>query len=263
MVPALYEIDSNSFLPTTYTRGPWRDDAQHGGPPAGLLGRAIQAELPEGFSVARITALLSKSVPFSLLTTTASLTQLSRRTARIDATLSTESGPVATASALAMLEERGLTPSWTPSEASALAPKTAEIVAPNWRSDPEHRAFHRDSLELRIVHGSFGEPGPATVWARMRYPLVRGEITSPLCRVLCVADLGAGVSSVYESDAAAGMINSDLSFAVTRPLMGEWVKLDSVTRVATRGLGLCVSSISDEFGHVGEVTQSLLSVAAQ
>lgn len=260
MVPALYELDSKSFVSTDYTRGPWRDDAQHGGPPAGLLGRAVEASLPNDFAVGRITVNLIKPIPLSNLVTTTRVVKLSRRITRIDAELLSGTDVVAAASALALQTERGLEPEWLPEESSRLATEGQAVDAPDWQSDPDHVAYHRDSLELRLVDGVFGEAGPATAWARMRFPLVRGEVTSPLCRVLCVADLGSGISSAYSNTSSVGMINADLSLAVTRPLMGEWVRMQSTTRVATHGIGLCVSQMTDEFGHVGEVTQSLLAI---
>ncbi len=261
MVPALYELESDLLVPSEYTRGPWQDDAQHGGPPSGLLGRAVEAALPEGFAVGRITVNLLKPVPLTPLETTVSVTRLSRRLVRVQAELSSDAGRVADATALALSEQRGLQPDWLPSESNRLVDEAAAIVAPNWQADPEQLAYHRDSLELRVVEGAFGDAGPAVMWAKMRFPLVRGEVTSPLCRVLTVADLGSGISSAYGAGADVGMINADLSLAVTRPLTGDWVRLSSTTRVASHGIGLCVSHIADEFGHVGEVTQSLLAVS--
>jgi hypothetical protein len=260
MVPALYELDSESFVSTDYTRGPWRHDAQHGGPPAGLLGRAVEQALPAEFAVGRITVNLVKPVPLSTLVTSAEVIKLSRRITRIEAELRSGSDLVGSATALALRTERGLEPEWLPTESSVLAAEGGTVDAPDWQSDPNHIAYHRDSLELRVIDGVFGEAGPATAWARMKFPLVRGEVTSPLCRVLCVADLGSGISSAYSTTASMGMINADLSLAVTRPLMGEWVRMQSKTRVATHGIGLCVSQMADEFGHVGEATQSLLAI---
>ena len=248
------------MIPTEYTRGPWQGDAQHGGPPAGLLGRVVEASLPEGFSVGRITVNLLKPVPLTPLETSVSVTKLSRRLARVEAQLNAEGGVVADAIALALFEDRGLEPEWSPTESNTLVNEQATIIAPSWQADHDQLAYHRDSLELRVVEGAFGEAGPAIMWARMRFPLVRGEVTSALCRVLSVADLGSGISSVYGEGADVGMINADLSLAVTRPLMGEWVRLESTTRVASHGIGLCVSHVVDEFGHVGEVTQSLIAI---
>src|SRR5919108_4856364 len=42
MAASFYELDGARLLPTELTRGPWDPDAQHAGPPAALLGRAIE-----------------------------------------------------------------------------------------------------------------------------------------------------------------------------------------------------------------------------
>ena len=51
------------------------------------------------------------------------------------------------------------------------------------------------AIEWRPVKGEFGAIGPASVWSRLRYPLVPDEEVSPLQRVLTVADSGNGLSS--------------------------------------------------------------------
>jgi hypothetical protein len=204
---ALFRADGSALIPSDYTRGPWRPDAQHGGPPVALLGRAAEAALPADF---------------------------------------------------ALHEEPGLEPDWLPTQPEMLAEETMTTVPPDSATHPDVLAYHRDALELRTISGSFFEPGPAVIWVRLRYPLVSGEETSPLCRALAIADLGSGISSVSGQSAGVGMINTDPSLALTRPLHGEWVLLSSITRVASRGTGLCVTALTDELGHVGEVTQTLV-----
>ena len=53
-------------------------------------------------------------------------------------------------------------------------------------------------------------------------------------------------------------INADLSVAVRRLPVGEWVGLDSVTDVEADGIGLSDTALHDEQGEVGRATQSLL-----
>ena len=45
---AFYELDGDRAIPSELTRGPWDTDSQHAGPPAALLGRAMEA--PTGIS---------------------------------------------------------------------------------------------------------------------------------------------------------------------------------------------------------------------
>jgi hypothetical protein len=61
---AFYEKGGDGFVATELTRGPWDPGAQHAGPPAGLLGWAIEGlEGADGFHVGRITFEILRPVP--------------------------------------------------------------------------------------------------------------------------------------------------------------------------------------------------------
>ncbi|MGH2802653.1 MAG: thioesterase family protein, partial [Thermoleophilaceae bacterium] len=77
----------------------------------------------------------------------------------------------------------------------------------------------------------------------------------PLERVLVAADSGNGVSSALDWREHL-FINTELSVHLMRPLAGEWVCLDAVTRVD--GLGLAETTLWDEDGRVGRAAQILL-----
>ena len=110
-------------------------------------------------------------------------------------------------------------------------------------------------MDYRFVSGGFLEPGPATVWMRMRCALVEGEQPTPLQRVLVAADSGNGVSAALDWREHL-FINTDLSVHLLRPPVGEWVCLDAVTYVD--GLGLSDTALWDERGRIGRAAQTLL-----
>jgi Thioesterase-like superfamily len=113
------------------------------------------------------------------------------------------------------------------------------------------------AIEWRPVRGNFGEPGPATVWARMRYPLVPDEEPGPLERVLAIADSGNGISG--ELDLRQWQfINPELTVHLHREAAGEWICLDAQTAISPGGAGLATSVLSDLDGPVGVGAQSLL-----
>jgi hypothetical protein len=113
------------------------------------------------------------------------------------------------------------------------------------------------AIEWRPVHGNFGTPGPATVWARLRYPLVPDEETGPLERVLAVADSGNGLSA--ELDITRWQfINPELTVHLHRMAVGEWICLDAATTISAGGAGLATSVLYDLEGPVGVGAQSLL-----
>ena len=113
------------------------------------------------------------------------------------------------------------------------------------------------AIEWRRVRGSLGAPGPATLWARMRYPLVPDEEPTPLERVLAIADSGSGAS--WELDMNRWLfINPELTVHLHREAVGEWICLDAQTAISTGGAGLATSVLSDLDGPVGVGAQSLL-----
>src|SRR5947199_377466 len=64
MSEALFVPEGERFLPTELCRGPWSPDAQHGGPPAALLARAVERlGGGDGMQVARLTVELLRPVP--------------------------------------------------------------------------------------------------------------------------------------------------------------------------------------------------------
>ena len=116
--------------------------------------------------------------------------------------------------------------------------------------------FHT-AMEVRFLSGGYTEPGPARAWMRMRGQLVEGEEPSALDRVLVAADSGNGVSSPLDYRRYV-FINADLSVALRRLPVGEWICLDSVTHAEPDGVGLTDTALLDERGLIGRASQSLL-----
>jgi len=118
------------------------------------------------------------------------------------------------------------------------------------------------AVEWRAVSGGFTVPGPAKVWARLRYPLVPDEETTPLQRVLVLADSASGVSG--ELDVSRWLfINPELTVHLHRDVRGEWICLDAATTISADGAGLATSVLSDLDGPVGISAQALLVAPAR
>ena len=118
------------------------------------------------------------------------------------------------------------------------------------------RGYHT-AMEYRFVRGGFLESGPATVWMRMRVPLVEGEEPSPLQRVMTAADSGNGVSAALDWRRYL-FINVDLSVHLHRMPVGEWVCLDAITLPERNGVGLADTALHDTEGPIGRGLQTLL-----
>jgi hypothetical protein len=116
---------------------------------------------------------------------------------------------------------------------------------------------YANAVEWRWARGGWTERGPATVWTRMRVPVVAGEEPSPRQRVMVVADSGNGASNVLDW-ARFMFINTELTVHFLREPVGEWVLLDARTQLAEGGAGLATSVLSDRSGPVARGAQALL-----
>ncbi len=256
MVAALFEPDGDRLVPTPLCRGPWSPDAQHGGPPAALLARAIERAAAGDLFVARLTVELLRPVPLVPLTVAARLARPGKRVQLVEATLAADGTDVARAVGLRIRRTSLALP---PGLAVAAPPPGPEAGTPTtspWATDAP--AFHKDAVEHRFVAGGFDRPGPATDWIRLRVPLVAGEPTSPLARVAAVADFGNGISWVLSRLDGWRFINPDLTIHLHRVPAGEWVCLEAETAVEPSGVGTAESRLWDERGPLGRALQSLL-----
>jgi hypothetical protein len=249
---AFYERDGDVFVPSELTRGPWDPGAQHAGPPAALLGRAVEAE---GTLIGRITIEVLRPVPLAPLAVASAVVRPGRNVELVEATLSEPDGDgraIARAGAWRLRTDDGV----------AALDSGPPPPGPDAGGERPFFATGQDvgyhtAMDYRFVDGGFVEPGPARVWMRMRQPLVAGEPVSPLARVLVAADSGNGVSAALDYRRHL-FINTELSVHLVREPTGEWVLLDAVTYVGPHGVGLSESVLYDESGRLGSAAQTLL-----
>lgn len=255
MTDALYVPDGDRFVPSELTRGPWDPDAQHAGPPAALLGRALErCEPREDAQLGRVTFEILGPVPLAPLTVAASVVRPGRSVELLAAELSGPNGPVMRASAWRL---RTLPVRLDPEPPTEQPPPGPEHGAPKdfFPTGTEIR-FHK-AIEARFVRGGFMELGPATVWIRVQNPLLEGERTSPLQTVLAAADFGNGISAALDYEHYL-FINTELTVHLLRYPEGEWVCLDSITTPTAEGIGLTETVLWDERGRIGRAAQTLL-----
>ena len=246
--------DDGSYLAADETAGPWSPRHQHGGPPSALLvhesERAAAAHTArEDLDALRVSVDFLGPVPVGQVDLTTRIVRAGRSAVLVESELS--------AAGRACLQAR----TWLVRRAEA----TPEV------SDPAHPvAGPRDSVELtawtfaygqqvewRPVAGDAVGPGPATVWARQRIPVLAGVEPSGLQRAVLVADSSSGVSSVLSWDDWS-FANVDVDVHLLRPVVGEWVLLEARTRLSATGSGLTTSTLHDARGVVGASAQTLI-----
>ena len=257
MNEAFYERSgAGSFLASELTRGPWDPGAQHAGPPSALLGREIEELVgSEEFQVGRIVLEILRPVPIGAVRIESRVLRPGKKVQLVEASLSGESGELMRATAWLLRK----TEIAMPEEAIRLddpPPGPEQGHTPEFFATGQDVGYHT-AMEWKAVAGAFLEPGPATVWMRMRHPLVAGEEPTPLQRALIAADVGNGISAVLDWRSYV-FINVDLTVHFERMPEGEWVCVDAVTRPQPSGIGTAESELSDERGRIGRAAQSLL-----
>jgi len=251
---AFFLPDGGDYVSTELTRGPWDPGSQHGGPPAALLGRAVeQSAGRDDLQVARVTFEILKPVPIGRLHVTTEVVRAGRGTQIATATLS--AGPTELMRARALsIRTAGLE---LPDGLAHGPPPAAPDQGKDLGFFPTGQAVgYHTAMEFRFLAGGFLERGPASVWTRMRFPLVPDEDPSPLCRVLIAADSGNGVSGTLDFRSYV-FVNPDLTVALHRAPVGEWIHLDARTEIGDRGAGLAHTAINDLTGAVGHGLQTL------
>ena len=253
---AFYEASDDGFVATELTRGPWDPGAQHAGPPAALLGREIErVDGSDGFQVGRVVFEILKPVPIGGVRVEAEVVRPGRSVQLVEATLSNDDGELVRARAWRLRTAELDLPDEVTAVDSA-PPGPEEGSTPEFFATGQKVGYHT-AMEWKAVAGAFVEPGPATVWMRMRHPLVAGEEPTPLQRALIAADVGNGISAVLDWRTHV-FINVDLTVHFERMPEGEWVCVDAVTRPQSSGIGTAESVLSDRRGRIGRAAQSLL-----
>jgi hypothetical protein len=252
---AFYLPNAGGFEPTELTRGPWDPDAQHAGPPAALLGRAVDLAGQAGLRTARITLDIMRPVPIAPLRIHTRVVRGGRRVELVEASLRAGEDEVVRAVALRLRRAELTLPDGVDGAGPPPPPGPEHGEQGPFFPDAADVGYHT-GMEWRFLSGSFLDPGPATVWMRMRHPLLPGEEPSPLTRVLIAADSGNGVSAVLDWRRFL-FVNPDLTVHLHREPVGEWVCLVARTTVEGAGAGLAESTIHDRRGPVARGLQTL------
>lgn len=249
---AFYEpLGDDRYRSTERTAGPWSPLLQHAGPPSALIARALEGCEPrDGLLLSRLTIEIVGPVPVDELTVTARVERPGRSVELLGAELSAggrvamraQAWRVAAAPVTAGPPEDAVPP--LPADESPAPPAIAA-------------SGYLRSVEWRSAAGDWTSPGPATVWARPRVPLVDGEPMSGLQRLMSVVDSASGISAALPWEGWM-FINTDLSVHLTRHPQGDWILLDATTRIAEGGAGLATAAVGDAAGVLGRSAQTLL-----
>ena len=246
---AIFYQDGNATIPTVYAQGPWDAATQHGGAVAGLLARAVeQVPTPVPMRVGRFTLDMLRRVPVKPLAITTEVLRTGKRVQTVRAEL--HDGDHLVASAVAMSVRIGagidMSPYRQPEVPLPPPPGSADRpLAINPRMDLPVGFPHVVEFD-RVVGGRRGG-SPSKTWVRLLVPFVRGEETSPLVRLMALADYTSGLGAFMPYDQFVS-INPDLTIHVLRYPTSERICIDAETWADTDGIGQSRARLFDESG---------------
>lgn len=247
--------DADTFESTPATASPWDSSLQHGGPPAALLARAVESVRSDpALSIARFTADMLGGIPQGAMRVETRVVRPGRRVELIEVSLWFGDVLTVRASAWLIRATPGSTRDhWRPAVSVPAIPSSTpqqffDGVSADW-------GYGR-AIDWRFVKGNY-EPGPATVWTRLRVPLVAGEAPSPVQRLLTVADSANGLSGPLPMSQWY-FIPPTVTVTIERPPQGEWMLLDAHSSIGPDGIGLAHGDMADEQGSFATVAQPLM-----
>lgn len=235
------------------TTGPWDTGLQHGGPPAALLGHTLHnLGGPPGSRIARIAFDFHGPVPVAPLTVAAHVVRPGSRIQLATAALQAGTRTAMRATAWFVSAEAGRSPVISTPFTVPPLPADATVV----QFPGAERFPYAEALEWRFVSGSIGELGPATVWTRVRIPLLDDAPLTGLGRTLIAVDAANGVSAVLPF-AHWTFVPVDLTVVMERHPNTEWVGMSASTSVHGDGIGITETLLFDERGAFGRALQTL------
>lgn len=257
------------FTPTEATMSVWSPELQHGGPPTGLLSRALinQVGGRDGY-FSRVTTDILGAVGYGINRVRAQVIRPGRQISVIGAELDV-AGPDGTfrtaARASAWLLSGADTTAISSSPVEPLRPLPDDLdVRVGMTLSTEGSGVDWGTVgfigqvETANVAGRNG--ATSALWIRPRFPLVAGEETSDLASAFTVIDVANGVGTQLNPQEWTWM-NTDTTVHFIRPPRGTWIGLDSELSVGPNGFGATYCDLYDADGFIGRSAQTLLLVA--
>ena len=253
---AFYErLGADVYRPTRAAVGPWDPQLLHGGPPIALLAHALHAfggAQAGDWAISRLSVEFLGPVALAPCRIEVNRLRPGRRIELLEARLSVDGRDALLARAWRVLREDGCAPAVAdafvpPALPQAQAPRHFAGVGP---------FPYAEALEWRFVHGGFDSLGPATLWTRPRIPLLLGEPTRGLERLLIMLDSANGVSAELPLREWT-FVPIDLQLSLYREPGGEWIGMDARSVIDPGGVGCAHTTVFDASGACGRSLHTL------
>lgn len=255
---AFYLPDGDQFVSTVWTRGPWDERFQHGGPPSALLATALMDGV-EGMALSRVTLEFLRPVPIAPLRVEVEEVTTGRTVRRRRARLFADGKAVLEALGLFIreqaLDQEAVSEQVVDGDIDGSWPNPESYETFEFPFFPWDEGYHQ-AVDIRVLDPPWGST-PVRCWGRSRVPLVAGRDTSPEAHTLILADAESGMGPPVDPMQWT-YVNPDLTvYFARRPSLG-WLGLDIRSFAGEEGGGLSEARLRDGRGVFGRSAQSLV-----
>lgn len=252
-------IDEGLFESHPSTAGPWSPHAQHAGPPAALLARAMETHEPRpGMRLADVRLDVLGPIPVAPLAVEVEVLRGGRSMELLQATARADGRSVAVARSWRIVRALEDFPALAGRRAATIDPVPEAKGDGRLRMPGAHEDGYLSAVEWRTVEGGVGAGGVTVAWGRQLVPLLEDEEPTPWQRALVLADSGGGITLTVDPRRHL-FVNCDLHVVLDRDPEGEWIRMSSEA-LATPGHGGAVrTTLSDSRGDVGTGLQTMMA----
>lgn len=253
---AFFRSDGEWFFGNGIARGPWSEDACHGGPVTGLLARAVEKiTAGSGKQLVRLTVSFRRPIPISAFRIDAEIEREGRTVTETTVTLRDSADRICASARGLHLVSGTFDTLPTPSIPFPSFDEAVKGEFPVLRGAHD-LPFFGSGVEVAYPPGQSNGGGPTTLWMRAR-PILEGEQTSPFQTVCPIADSGNGISRNAElSDAT--FVNPDLTLVVHRLPKSAWIGSQAISFWQPSGIGMAHAMLFDTAGVIGTALQTLI-----
>ncbi len=245
-------LGEGSYESSIHTQGAWNPHEQHMAPVAGIMTRELELHRPRPeLRMARISFDILGIIPGGKFRIETKIIRPGRTIELLQAELIADERVAVRATAWRL--QRGQSAAVAAVEDTSM-PSVEEAGA--WHDLDKWPGGYIASLDARVVAGH--RPGRGQVWIRSPYPMVEGEPTTDMVRLMGLVDTANGIASRVPPGPGSYMFpNVDLSIHLHREPAGEWLGLDTSVTFGTDGIGLTNTVLNDVQGPFGVAAQIL------
>lgn len=242
--------DTATYRSTIHAQGAWNIGEQHMAPATGLLVHEILGFVPrEHVRIVRLSLDIIGFIPGGEFTVTTRMVRPGRTIELVEATLEAHGRTSIVARAW-----RLLTGDTSAVEAIQEPTIPGPDEMPSWTLKQRWGGGYISSLEGR--HAQDSVPGHARAWLSNELPMVAGEASVDLVKLLGMVDTANGVSLALDPEHWL-FPNLDLQIHLFREPSGHWLGLETRQSVGADGVGLTSSILHDVQGPFGRAEQIL------